>query len=214
MPLCGVAQNASLSGTVVDPVGAFVTRAAVELHSGTKKYEMRTDDSGGYQFSNLPAGEYELTLAAQGFVLLTVRSIELSEREAKRIPEITLTADSLCEFPPHRDFVRPISEVLYGELSGSVRPFAAGIEVILICRTFHACGSTKTDSNGRFSFSMLSPGAYGLSFQRSGFFPKDPTGYKYFVNAGLESVYAPESLEPCPDGNCEAKIQRILPSCE
>jgi hypothetical protein len=76
-PLCAVAQNASMTGTVVDSVGAYITHAAVELRSGTKKYEMRTDDSGGYQFSNLPAGEYELTFTAQGFVLLTVRSIEV-----------------------------------------------------------------------------------------------------------------------------------------
>ena len=208
------AEAASLTGSVVDVAGASIAHAMVELESGTKKYQGRTDDTGGYQFSNLPAGEYSLKFTGEGFNWLTVKSIRLSDTETKRIPEITLTPDPLCEFPPRRDFVRLLPDVVFGQLSGSVVPAAAGVDVILICRTFRACGSTKTDSSGHFSFEMLSAGAYGLSFHRDGFFPEEPTGYAYYVNAGLESVYSPLRLEQCPNGNCKAEIQRILPTCE
>ena len=218
IPFSSPAQEAtaSLTGSLIDPAGASIARAVVELDSGTKKYQVRTDDAGSYQFSNLPAGEYTLKFTGEGFKWLTVKSIGLSEHEAKRIPEITVTLDFdlLCRFPPRREFVRLLPGDLSGELSGSVLPAAAGVEVILICRTFRACGSTKTDSTGHFSFEKLSAGAYGLSFRRDGFFPEDATGYEYYVNAGAESVYAPQWLQPCPDGNCKAKIQRILPSCQ
>jgi len=211
--LIPLSQAASLTGSVVDVTGASIAHATLELDSGTKKYQTRTDDLGAYQFSDIPRGEYSLRFTGEGFKWLTVKSIGLSDTETKRIPEITLTPDRLCEFPPRRDFVRLLPDVVFGQLSGSVLPAAAGVEVILICRTFHACGSTKTDSSGHFSFEMLSAGAYGLSFHRDGFFPEEPTGYEYYVNAGVESVYAPLWLEQCPDGNCKAKIQRILPSC-
>lgn len=211
--LIPLSEAASVTGSVVDVAGASIAHAMVELESGTKRYQARTDDMGAFQFSDIPGGEYSLTFTGERFKWLTVKSIDLSEREAKRIPEITLTPDPLCEFPPRRDFVRLLPDAVFGQLSGSVLPVAAGVEVILICRTFHACGSTKTDSTGHFAFKMLTAGAYGLSFNRDGFFPEDPTGYEYYVNAGVESVYAPLRLEQCPDGNCKAKIQRILPSC-
>jgi len=212
MPL---SEAASLTGSVVDSAGASIKHAAMELASAGKKYETRADDAGAYQFSNLPAGEYTLTILAPPFKQLTVKSIGLLEREEKRIPEITLTVGYPCGGQPDfRDFARLLPDVVFGQMSGSVVPAAAGVDVILICRTFHACGSAKTDSSGHFSFGMLSAGVYGLSFHRDGFFPEEPTGYAYYVNAGVESVYTPLRLEQCPDGNCEAKIQRTLPSCE
>jgi len=207
------APAASLTGTIVDSLGASIAHAAVELDSGTRKYQAWTDESGVYKLSSLPAGEYTLTITPEVYEGLTVKSIGLSEGEAKQIPEITLNL-YLCPFPPHRDFMKLVPSVSFGELSGSVLPAAPGIEVFLICRTFHVCSSTKTDSNGHFSFDTLSAGVYGLSFHRDGFYDRDATGYEYYVNAGWESVYAPVMLELCADGNCKAKIQRILPHCE
>jgi hypothetical protein len=204
---------ASLTGAIVDSLGASIAHAGVELDSGTKKYQARTDDAGVYKFSSLSAGQYTLTFTPEAYVTLTVKSIGLSEGEAKQIPEITISLYR-CPPPPHREFVQMVPSLSFGELSGSVLPSAAGIDVVLTCRTFHPCGSTKTDSNGHFSFDMLSAGAYGLSFHRDGFFDQDATAYEYYVNAGVESVYAPLRLEECPNGNCAAKIQRILPSCE
>jgi len=218
LPVVAFAQErtASLTGSIVDETGAYIAHATVELVSGTRKYQAQTDKGGIYRFANLPAGEYTLTFTPEGFKWLTVRSIGLTQREVKEIPEITLTTDLdwLCKFPPYRDWVRLLPATLYGELSGGVLPSAAGVEVFLICRTFRVCRSTKTDSNGRFSFDMLSVGVYGLSFHRDGFYDQDATGYEYYVNAGIESVYAPLRLEQCADGNCNLKMQRILPHCE
>ena len=216
IPAVALAQEgtARLTGAIVDTAGAYIAHAAVELDSGTRKYQAQTDDAGVYRFSNLTAGEYTLRFAPEGFEWLTVKPIGLSEREVKEIPEITLPQDLSCEFRPRRDFIRLLPVAPFGELSGSVLPSAAGVEVVLICRTFRVCRSTKTDPNGRFSFDMLSAGAYGLSFHRDGFYDQDATGYEYYVNAGMESVYVPLRLEQCADGNCSGKKQRIQPRCE
>jgi hypothetical protein len=207
------ARAASLTGSLIDPVGASVANVLVELASETKSYKVQTDNAGIYQFADLQAGEYTLTITHQWFERLTVKSIELSEGEAKRIQEITITPYR-CPFPPHRDFVRLVPSLSFGELSGTVLPPAPGVEVFLICRTFRTCGTTKTDSNGHFSFDMLSAGAYALRFHRDGFYDQDATEYEYYVNAGVQSVYTPVMLEACYKGSCAGKIQRILPTCE
>ncbi len=201
---------ASLTGAVVDPIGASIVRAVAELDSGTRKYLVRTDDAGTYQFLNLPAGEYILTFRVPGFKVRTVKSIDLLERDQKRIPDITLDVSSSCsgggESGPFATELRPVAgDVSFGRLSGSVLPQVQGVEVALVCRTFSVCRSTKTDSNGRFSFDILSAGVYGLNFRREGFYPETATGYEYTVNAGWESIYVPQTLERCLNGNCDPK---------
>ncbi|MBZ5683315.1 MAG: TonB-dependent receptor [Acidobacteriia bacterium] len=58
-----------LQGTVKDPSGAVVSKAHVEVVGttlvGTKSQD--TDSSGYYRFSNLPPGEYTITVTAKGF---------------------------------------------------------------------------------------------------------------------------------------------------
>jgi hypothetical protein len=206
------APAASLKGTVVDQTGAVVPHANVELASGTNKYKTQADETGVYQFSNLPAGEYSLKFSGTGFRNRTV-IIGLLESEQKRLPDVTLDiASSGCGGPPPRDLA-PLRGTLFGTLSGSVNPTAEDVEVTLVCRTFNVCASTKTDSNGRFSFQMISAGVYGLNFRRDGFYLENATGYSYYVDAGWESVYGPKFLQQCPNGNCDPKLRPIL-HCE
>ena len=109
IPLPAPAQEAtaSLTGAVVDQTGAYVPHAAVELDSGTNKYQVQADDAGVYQFSNLPAGE----LYADHSVYpdssdRTIKSIGLLEREPKRLPDVTLDIVSNgCGGPPSRDLI-------------------------------------------------------------------------------------------------------------
>jgi len=115
-----------------------------------------------------------------------------------------------------RDLILLPEGSLFGRLSGSVVPVTPDVEITLVCRTFRACSSTKTDSNGRFSFDMLSAGVYGLNFRRDGFYQENATSYEYAVNAGWESIYNPKSLERCPNGNCDPKLRpkRPIQHCE
>jgi|SRR5579872_4794604 len=205
---------ASLTGAVVDPLGTLIPHAAVELDSGASKYTVQTDSAGVYHFADLPAGEYSLTVRVLGFYRLTVRPISLSASEQKRIPELMLdVAASGCGTPFPPAFRLLAGENTFGALAGSVVRYGnsaeplAGVDVTLVCRTFTSCASTKTDPKGLFSFRMLSPGEYGLSFRREGYYPDQASAYSVRVKADLESDYGPVFLERCLDGNCDPKLR-------
>src|SRR3954452_5892458 len=72
--------TAGLQGTVRDPQGLAVSKAAVEVSGpaliGTKKLE--TDSSGYYRFANLPVGEYTITISAPNFKPSKLTGVKLS----------------------------------------------------------------------------------------------------------------------------------------
>jgi hypothetical protein len=64
------AQSAgSIGGTVVDPSGAVVANATVEIHNPVSGYDNSavTDTSGNFNFTNIPFNPYHMTVTAKGF---------------------------------------------------------------------------------------------------------------------------------------------------
>ena len=66
---CVAAQGQSVGGTVLDPTGAVVPNATVEIHNPVSKYDRSTstDASGRFSFPNLPFNPYHLKVTAAGF---------------------------------------------------------------------------------------------------------------------------------------------------
>jgi hypothetical protein len=73
MALAGGAQNfgnsGSINGTVVDPTGAVVAQATVEIRNPVSGFDRSatTDAAGKFSFTNVPFNNYHLTVAAAGF---------------------------------------------------------------------------------------------------------------------------------------------------
>ena len=63
------AQRGGIEGTVFDPSGAVLPGAQVTLLDLAQRQtrELKSDASGHFEFSNLAAGQYQLTAALQGF---------------------------------------------------------------------------------------------------------------------------------------------------
>ncbi|HXW91663.1 MAG TPA: carboxypeptidase regulatory-like domain-containing protein [Terriglobales bacterium] len=74
--------KASISGVVNDPSGAVVVGAEVTITNGAGgKQTTSTNEQGRYSFRDLPAGNYDLSVSAQGFKVFQAPSIGLSAGE-------------------------------------------------------------------------------------------------------------------------------------
>ena len=62
-------SSASIAGTVVDPSGAVVPNATVELHNPVSAFDhsTTTDSSGRFNFPNVPFNPYHLSVTLAGF---------------------------------------------------------------------------------------------------------------------------------------------------
>lgn len=95
---CGAALAQSLSGTILDPLGAVVPGARVGLYvreNGTRLNAI-TDEKGKYRFERLAAGEYIVEAEAPGFARTAAEPFRL-ERSGSRILDITLLVAGVRE---------------------------------------------------------------------------------------------------------------------
>ncbi len=62
-------NSGSISGTVLDPTGAVVPNATVEIHNPVSHFEgsATTDSSGNFSIPNVPFNPYHVTVTAEGF---------------------------------------------------------------------------------------------------------------------------------------------------
>src|ERR1700681_4089546 len=61
--------DGNLTGTVVDPTGATVPNATVEITNTATgiKSAAQTGVDGGYRFNNISVGNYDISVTASGF---------------------------------------------------------------------------------------------------------------------------------------------------
>lgn len=96
-PAVLVAQDtASITGTVTDPTGAAIANAQVTVTSasqGTSR-TAASNSSGGFLFSALPVGSYNLVVTAQGFKKYDARGIVLDVGQKARA-DVKLTVGAI-----------------------------------------------------------------------------------------------------------------------
>src|ERR1700680_1787878 len=61
--------GSSIGGTVLDPSGAVVPNATVQIHNPVSAFDRSatTDKSGNFSFPNVPFNPYHMTVTADGF---------------------------------------------------------------------------------------------------------------------------------------------------
>ncbi|HXC33271.1 MAG TPA: carboxypeptidase regulatory-like domain-containing protein [Verrucomicrobiae bacterium] len=79
-PAWAQTSNGTLVGSVVDPSGAVVAKAAVSAVSSAfgQRHETSTDSAGTYRLESLQPGIYTVTITSPGFEALTVAGVVLS----------------------------------------------------------------------------------------------------------------------------------------
>ncbi len=117
----------TVRGTVLDPSGAAIKGANVEIHNPVSHYSrsVRTDDQGAFEFRNLPLNNYHLQASVQSFQTnqqdVDVRSsvpvelkIELAIGTSTTSVEVTAEGGDLVETVPvtHTDVDRELFDKL------------------------------------------------------------------------------------------------------
>ena len=89
-------SSTSVVGTVVDPTGAVVPNATVDLRNPISAFEQTTtsDDSGRFSIPNVPFNPYHFAVSAKGFASYTQ---DVDVRSA--VPSTSMLALSSA---PHR----------------------------------------------------------------------------------------------------------------
>src|ERR1022692_3527460 len=146
--------GSSISGTVVDPSGAVVANAQVQIHNAVSGYDRTTttDSKGNFNFPNVPFNPYHMTVTAQGFAQsaqdVEIRSalgvnVKVNLDVAKSTDTVTVEAGAdLIENDPtaHTDVDRALFDKL---------PLESQSSSLSSLVTLSAPG-TAADSNGLF----------------------------------------------------------------
>jgi hypothetical protein len=181
----------SISGIVDDYTRTVIPNTSVTLIGPNGIHqEVRTDDRGTYNFSNLPASTYLIEFSVPGFRRLRIET-ELAPNEQKLVPPMTLDVSDCSTLAPSRVRLLARSSSA-GRLSGTISetsssgsPPARGTTVELRCSSGRNCiRSTVTDSQGLFVFEDVVSDIYHIAVPE-GDFPDQTV----FAHANTESVY-------------------------
>jgi hypothetical protein len=113
-------DRGTITGTVADPAGAVVSGAPVEIKNveNGAVYQAGTSATGNYTLTQLPAGQYELSVTVPGFKKFVQKSITVNVAETYRI-NVVLEVGSSTESVTVTE-AAPLLKTESGELSHNV----------------------------------------------------------------------------------------------
>src|SRR6202030_4418398 len=88
LPMHGqTANTGAIAGTVIDPGGALLPRAALVVNSQATQEErdLTTDAQGNFSVPFLTPGNYDLTVRAPGFEPLILKNVQVQITEVSRL---------------------------------------------------------------------------------------------------------------------------------
>src|SRR5215470_2145385 len=120
LPALAQSDRGTITGTVSDPAGALVPSAAVEIRNVETGavYQAGTSATGNYTLAQLPAGQYELTVAVPGFKKFVRKSVTVNVAETYRV-DVVLEVGSNTESVTVTE-AAPLLKTESGELSHTV----------------------------------------------------------------------------------------------
>jgi len=208
------ATGGSISGTVVDPTGALVAGAALELVSTTQHttYQAISDKQGLYTFPNLPVGHYDLTISAPGFTPQRKANLTVDTDSALRVDvalvigaqsdSVTVTSDAIVQVDT---VATHLGEVVSGAqmtelpLNGrsytdllAIQPGVAPISTLLPSSVIMAGVTGSLDPSGD-----LNPGNLSINGQResSNGFLVNGVDVQEHMNGGTSIIPNLDSIE-------------------
>jgi uncharacterized surface anchored protein len=175
------AGSGSITGTVIDPQGAVIQGAKVEVTNELTKapYTTKTDNTGFYRFSRLASGDYRVRFISQGFKTET-KTVAVAPSTDTRLDVKLAVGEwmssgpvvTVAEVPVIALDSEPLPTVpLVGGIAGKVvnrkGRAISGVRISVI----NAAGDileTITDNDGIYHLSSLAAGSYSVRLEAKG----------------------------------------------
>jgi hypothetical protein len=186
-------QSASrLQGVVLDQSGAVVPDALVKLSSLDGLRETKTDESGRFEFADLPSGSYDLQSEHRGFKTGTVESIQVTDKVIQRISITLQIGFPTCEAQPTVSYGKRSDN---GNLMGSVNGTTVkSAKLTLTSRESGRIYLTTSNEKGEFQFIDVEPGRYTLRVASDGY--TDRSGIDFWVMRENLTKISPIYMSP------------------
>ena len=204
--------SGSISGTVLDPTGAVVPNAIVEIHNPVSHFDQfaTADKSGSFSFPNVPFNPYHLTASANGFGSaaqeVEVRSvvpislkISLQVKGSTTTVDVTADATDLLENDP--TFHSDIDRNLFNKI-----PLESASSSLSSLVTLSSPG-VAADSNGLFhSIGDHAENSFSIDGQ-----PITDQQSKVFSNqVPLDSIESLEVIDGAPPAEYGGKTSLVI----
>jgi hypothetical protein len=209
-PVDAQSVNSAITGVVTDKTGALIPGARVSaVDAAGTTHEATSDDLGQYAVMDLPAGNYTITVTAQGQQiykadsqlapgsLLTLNISPQPPPDAIAAPPATTPAPPLQPSTPPSATQAAPSAAPGASISGSVSDQTGaaliGAKVDLKDASGTVVQSAVSDEKGNYILKGVSPGSYKLSISAQGFETFDAADLNVSANA---SIPLDAALEP------------------
>jgi hypothetical protein len=173
-PLCEYGQStAKIKGVIRGPQNAVMAGITVNLLSVERARTMKTDESGKFEFTELPLSNFELQVRqAAGIKPMPVQEISFSEPSTRQVSIVLQLVAPEC-FPK----IEAAYENRIGRtnLSGKIAKFSSSNTPLKngrITATHIGTGTTRvvnSNEKGDFEFVNLEPGKYTLKVSHQGY---------------------------------------------
>src|ERR1700733_13197891 len=205
-------NSGSISGTVVDPSGAVVPNAGVEIHNSVSGYERTTttDAKGNFTFSNVPYNPYHMTVTAEGFAQsaqdveirwVVPANVKVGLRVATSTTQVTVEAEGgdLVENDP--TFHSDIDKNLFDKLP--LESTTSGLSSLVTLST----PGIAADSNGLFhGLGDHAENSFSIDGQ-----PITDQQSKVFSNQlPVESIHSMEVISGAPPAEYGGKTSVVI----
>jgi Carboxypeptidase regulatory-like domain len=208
------ATGGSISGMVLDPSGAVISRAALRaINTGQQTiYRVISDSQGFYSFPGLPVGHYELTISATGFTTQRKMNLTVDTDSALRVDatlaiggqsdSVTVTSDTGVQVETaatHLGEVVSSAQMTALPLNGrsytdllAIQPGVAPISTLLPSSVIMAGVTGSLDPSGD-----LNPGNLSINGQResSNGFLVNGIDVQEHMNGGTSIIPNLDSIE-------------------
>jgi hypothetical protein len=151
------ASSSEIKGSVTEPSGAAISGATVTIRalSGTAHDTTKTDASGEFLITGLPAGRYEVQIESSGFSR-SASEVELKPNDLAMVAS-TLSAGSTAETVE----VTAAAPVIQSETLSGKRPFATTVASGTRMLAVDAAGALYFSHNQGKQWRAIKPNWYG-----------------------------------------------------